>query len=341
MLDFVQKRNWYYLLSILVLLPGVISLVIPPSLKPGIEFSSGSMIEVSFQNSVKEADLRAEMSSLGHPEARVQGTGQNRFLVRTSVLEGSAEQTPEGGPQLLGEQQAITQALFNKFGPMLKDDGSLAADASGKPIPWTVQSSAVSGTVSREIGRKSALAVAAASIAILLYISWAFRSIPNPLRCGIAATIATLHDVVLVMGAYSILGKVFNMEVNTMFITGLLTVIGFSVHDTIVVLDRVRENRQRYPDLPLHECVNNSILQTLGRSINTSFTVILSVTALLLIGGITIRPFLVVMLIGTITGTYSSIFVASQLLVTWEEGDVPRLFRRIIPKRTRVAVEEG
>jgi len=341
MLDFVQKRNWYYLLSILVLLPGVISLIIPPSLKPGIEFSSGSMIEVSFQNSVKEADLRTEMSSLGHPEARVQGTGQNRFLVRTSVLEGSAEQTPEGGPQLLGEQQAITQALFNKFGPMLKDNGSLAADASGKPIAWTVQSSAVSGTVSREIGRKSALAVAAASIAILLYISWAFRSIPNPFRCGIVATIATLHDVVLVMGAYSILGKVFNMEVNTMFITGLLTVIGFSVHDTIVVLDRVRENRQRYPDLPLHECVNNSILQTLGRSINTSFTVVLSVTALLLIGGITIRPFLVVMLIGTITGTYSSIFVASQLLVTWEEGDVPRLFRRIIPKRTRAAVEEG
>jgi len=183
--------------------------------------------------------------------------------------------------------------------------------------------------------------VAVAAVAILLYISWAFRSIPNPFRCGIAATIATLHDVVLVMGAYSIFGKVFNMEVNTMFITGLLTVIGFSVHDTIVVLDRIRENRQRYPDLPLHECVNNSILQTLGRSINTSFTVVLAVTAMLLIGGVTIRPFLVVMLIGTITGTYSSIFVASQILVTWEEGDIPRLFRRIFPKRARAVAEEG
>jgi preprotein translocase subunit SecF len=341
MLDFVQKRNWYYLLSLLVLLPGVISLIIPPGLKPGIEFSSGSMFEVSFQNTVKETDLRAEMSTLGHPEARVQGTGQNRFLIRTSVLEGSAEQTPEGGPQPLGEQQSMTRALFTKFGPMLKDDGSLATDSTGQPIPWTVQSSAVSGTVSREIGRKATLAVAVAAVGILLYITWAFRSIPNPLRCGIAATIATMHDVVLVMGAYSIFGKVFNMEVNTMFITGLLTVIGFSVHDTIVVLDRIRENRQRYPDLPLHECVNNSILQTLGRSINTSFTVILSVTALLLIGGVTIRPFLVVMLIGTITGTYSSIFVASQILVTWEEGDIPRLFRRIIPKRAPAVVEEG
>jgi preprotein translocase subunit SecF len=281
------------------------------------------------------------MSALGHPEARVQGTGQNRFLVRTSVLEGSAEQAPEGGPQPIGEQESITRALFDKFGPMLKDDGSLAADASGQPIPWTVQSSAVSSTVSREIGQKSMLAVAVAAVGILLYISWAFRSIPNPFRCGIAATIATMHDVVLVMGAYSIFGKVFNMEVNTMFITGLLTVIGFSVHDTIVVLDRIRENRQRYPDLPLHETVNNSILQTLGRSINTSFTVVLAVTALLLIGGVTIRPFLVVMLIGTITGTYSSIFVASQILVTWEEGDVPRLFRRIVPKRARVVTEEG
>jgi preprotein translocase subunit SecF len=344
MLDFVQKRNWYYLLSLLVLLPGVISLIVPPALKPGIEFSSGSMLEVSFQNPVKQQEVRDEISALGHPEATVQSTGPNRYLIRTSLLSGSGAQAPEGGPQPIGEQQSIVRALFDKFGPMLKDDGSLAVDSAGNPIPWTVQSSAVSSTVSREIGQKSMIAVAVASVAILLYISWAFRSIPNPFRCGIAATIATMHDVVLVMGAYSIFGKVFNMEVNTMFITGLLTVIGFSVHDTIVVLDRIRENRSRYPDLPLHEVVNNSILQTLGRSINTSFTVILAVTALLLIGGVTIRPFLVVMLIGTITGTYSSIFVASQILVTWEEGDIPRLFRRIthiIPRRAGTVPEEG
>ena len=180
MLDFVRRRNLYYLLSLLVLLPGVISLVIPPGLKPGIEFSSGSMFEVSFQNTVAETDLRSEVASLGHPEARVQRTGQNRFLVRTAVLEGSTEQTPEGGPQSLGEQQSVTRSLFNKFGPMLKDDGSLATDATGQPIPWTVQSSAVSGTVSREIGRKAALAVAAASVAILLYITLGFPLHPEP-----------------------------------------------------------------------------------------------------------------------------------------------------------------
>ena len=340
MFDFVRRRNLYYLLSAAILLPGIISLLVF-GLKAGIEFTSGSMFEVSFQNTVAENDMRAEMSALGHPEAKVQRTGTNRYLIRTKTLEGSAVQAPEGAPQPVGEQQSITRVLFYKFGPMLKDDGSVAKDSAGNLIPWTVQSSAVSGTVSKEIGRNATIAVIVASIAILLYISWAFRSIPNPFRCGIAATIATMHDVVLVMGMYAIFGKVFDMEVNTMFITGLLTVIGFSVHDTIVVLDRIRENRTRFPDLPLHQTVNNSILQTLGRSINTSFTVILAVVALLLIGGVTIRPFLVVMLIGTITGTYSSIFVASQILVTWEEGDIPRLFRRIFPKRRPALPEQG
>jgi preprotein translocase subunit SecF len=329
--DFVRKRNLYYLLSLVVLMPGIISLAIPPSLKPGIEFSSGSTMTARFQNSVSETDLRAELSSLGHPEARVQRTGENKFLIRTSELQAPSAQTPELAPPAMGERQSIEAALVNKFGPMI--------DANGNVVNTFIEYASVSAAVSREIGQKAAIAIGAAAVAILLYISWAFRSIPNPFRCGIAATIATMHDVVLVMGVYSILGKVFNMEVNTMFITGLLTVIGFSVHDTIVVLDRIRENSQRYPDLDLHTRVNNSILQTLGRSINTSFTVILAVVALLLIGGVTIRPFLVVMLVGTITGTYSSIFVASQILVTWEEGDIPHLFRRFFPKRAPAIAE--
>ncbi len=298
---------------------------------PNSEFSSGTTFTARFQNAVKEEDLRSEMAKLGHTEARVQRTGENKFLIRTRELQGTA-QAPDLGPAPAGERENLETALVDKFGSMI--------DANGNVVDRFIEYASVSAAVSREIGQKSTFAVAAAAIAILLYISWAFRSIPNPFRCGIAATIATMHDVVLLMGAYSIFGKVFNMEVNTMFITGLLTVIGFSVHDTIVVLDRIRENSHRYPDLPLHTCVNNSILQTLGRSINTSTTVILAVVALLLIGGVTIRPFLVVMLIGVITGTYSSIFVASQILVTWEEGDVPRLIRRLIPKRAP-AVSEG
>ncbi len=331
MFDFVGKRNLYYLISLLVLIPGIVSLLIPPALKPGIEFSSGTSFTARFQNEVKQEDLRSEMAKLGHPEARVQRTGENKYLIRTEELKGTAA-APALGPAPAGEREELEAALVERFGSMV--------DAKGEVVDRFIEYASVSATVSREIGQKSTIAVAAAAVAILLYISWAFRSIPNPFRCGIAATIATMHDVVLLMGAYSILGKVFNMEVNTMFITGLLTVIGFSVHDTIVVLDRIRENSQRYPDLSLHACVNNSILQTLGRSINTSTTVIVAVVALLLIGGVTIRPFLVVMLIGVITGTYSSIFIASQILVTWDEGDIPRLFRRVIPKRAS-AVSEG
>ena len=239
MFDFVGKRNWYYLLSLMVLLPGIISLLIPPALRPGIEFTSGSTMTARFQNAVSESDLRAEMSALNHPEARVQRTGENEYLIRTTELKGTASQTPELAPPPMGERQAIEAALVQKFGPMINDNGGV--------VNTFVDYASVSAAVSREIGQKSAIAVAVATVAILLYISWAFRSIPNPLRCGIAATIATMHDVVLVMGAYSILGKVFNMEVNTMFITGLLTVIGFSVHDTIVVLDRIRENSSAIP----------------------------------------------------------------------------------------------
>jgi preprotein translocase subunit SecF len=190
----------------------------------------------------------------------------------------------------------------------------------------------VSEIVSRQIGRNAALAVAAASAAIVLYISFAFRGLPKPWRYGIAAIIATLHDVVVVVGLFSIFGKVFGTEINTMFITGLLTVIGFSTHDTIVVFDRIRENVTRNPGVEFAEVVNASLTETLARSINTSMTVVVTLAALLLLGGVTIQSFLVVLLIGVISGTYSSIFVASQILVSWEEGDVGRILGRFFPR---------
>jgi preprotein translocase subunit SecF len=152
--------------------------------------------------------------------------------------------------------------------------------------------------------------------------------------------VALLHDVVLVVGAFSIFGKVFDIEINTMFLTGLLTVMGFSVHDTIVVFDRIRENLRRIEGVDFPECVNVSLNQTLARSVNTSFTVVLVLTAMLVMGGVTIRDFLLVLLIGIISGTYSSIFMASQLLVTWEEGDIQRLFRRFLPRRRRAEPAE-
>jgi preprotein translocase subunit SecF len=331
MFDFVRRRDWYYLLSLLVLVPGIISLIIPPSLKPGIEFTGGTTFTVRFAQAVHQDALRSALSELGHPEAVVQRTGESEFLVRTRELEGSAA-APEIGPAPPSERDTIESGLRQRFGDFLDNNGNV----SNRFIDF----SSVSGTVSEEIGRNAGIAVIFASVAILLYISWAFRAVPKPFVFGTAAIVALLHDVVLVLGTFSIFGKVFGMEINTMFLTGLLTVMGFSVHDTIVVFDRIRENLRRGEGRDFSECVNASLNQTVARSINTSFTVVLVLVAMLLMGGVTIRDFLLVLLIGIISGTYSSIFVASQLLVTWEERDIQRLFRRLLPWRRRPAPVE-
>jgi preprotein translocase subunit SecF len=331
MFDFVGRRNWYYLLSLLVLVPGMISLLIPPSLKPGIEFTGGTTFTVRFAQNVHQDVLRSALSDLGHPEAVVQGTGENRFLVRTRELKGAAA-APEVGPAPPSERDEIEAGLRQRFGDFLDNEGKV----SNRFIDFYI----VSGTVSEEIGRNAGFAVIAASVAILLYISWAFRVVPKPFLYGSAAIVALLHDVVLVVGVFSIFGKVFGMEINTMFLTGLLTVMGFSVHDDIVVFDRIRENLRRVEGRDFPECVNVSLNQTLARSVNTSFTVVLVLVAMLLMGGVTIRDFLLVLLIGIIAGTYSSIFIASQLLVTWEERDIQRLFRRFLPRRRRPAPAE-
>ena len=166
----------------------------------------------------------------------------------------------------------------------------------------------------------------------MLYIWFAFFSIPQPFRYGACASFALAHDVLIVLGAASLMGRFFDFEIDTLFITAMLTIVGFSVHDTIVVFDRVRENVQRAEaagiTFNLSDAVNASLNQTLARSLNTSITVVLTLLALFLLGGATIREFLIVMTIGLIAGTYSSIFVASQLLVSWQEGDVKRLLGR-------------
>jgi preprotein translocase subunit SecF len=334
MLDLVGRRRWFYLVSFVVLLPGIISLLIPPALKAGIEFTSGTNFSVRFAEDVDSADLRDALADLGHPEARVQSTGKNEFLVRTKELTGAAA-APEVGPAKPGEREELELALSDRFGPMLDAEGNVSES------PRFIEFTSVSASVSREIARNSAIAVAVAALAIFLYLWWSFRSVPSPFRYGAAAIIALLHDTLLVVGAFSIFGKLFGTEINTMFITGLLTVIGFSVHDTIVVFDRIRETVRRGESRDLPQCINESLLQTMSRSLNTSLTVIFAILALLLMGGETIRPFLWVLLIGIITGTYSSICIAAQVLVSWEEGDIPRLWRRLTGREALPAPSEG
>lgn len=187
---------------------------------------------------------------------------------------------------------------------------------------YLVANASVSPSVASETTLRAFLAILAASVFILLYIWFSFRKVAKPWRYGACAIIALLHDVLVVLGVFSILGWLLNVQVDTLFITAILTVVGFSVHDTIVVFDRIRENMQRRTSKTFDQVVNASLVQTMARSLNTSLTVIFTLTALTLFGGVSIRTFTLALLIGIISGTYSSIFNASMLLVIWEKGEL-------------------
>ena len=322
MIDFVGKRIGFYIFSLLLILPGLVSLLLPDGLRRGIEFSSGTTFSARFAEEVNEADMRSALAELGHPEARIQKLGEGRLLVRTDLIEG-ASQAPPFGPAPPSQREELETALQERFGALL--------DSAGNPSSRFLEFSSVSPSVSSDIGQNAAIAVVAASAAILIYITLVFASVSRPVRYGACTIFALAHDVLVVLGAASLLGRFFDFEIDTLFITATLTIIGFSVHDSIVVFDRVRENVRRAEaaglDVSLGEAVNASLNQTLGRSLNTSITVVLTLVALILLGGDTIRDFLIIMLIGLVSGTYSSIFVASQLIVSWDEGDLPRLIR--------------
>lgn len=315
MFDFVGKRYWYFLFSALIIIPGIISLLIPPALKPGIEFSSGTTMTIQFDAQVNEADLRQELTTLGQPDAIIQHTSEGDFLVRTRALKPEVKDE-QGNVITPAERDAIEAALRGRFGTLTV----LSYDT-------------VSPLVAAEIVRNAIWAILAAIVGILLYITWAFRRLPSPFRYGVCAIAALVHDALVVVGLFSILGKLFNIEIDTMFIVGLLTVIGYSNHDTIVVFDRIRENLTKGVSRSFEVTVNRSILETLGRSINTVLAVLFTLLALYLFGGVTIRNFILVLLIGVVSGTYSSIFNASQLLVVWQNNDIGRLIQRFRPVR--------
>jgi len=306
MFDFVRNRRIFYLLSAVLLIPGVISLALPGGLNPGIDFTSGTIMTIQFDNQVEQDKLRQAFAELGHNEAIVQqSSGPNTFIVRTRPLLQAQQNT--SGEVGTSERQQIEQALTDSFGPL-----------------QILNLDQVSPLIAEEIVRYAILAVAAASVCILLYLWWAFNKVTHPLRYGTTAIAALLHDALIVLGIFSILGRLFPaaIEIEATFIVAVLTVIGFSVHDTIVVFDRIRENFIRRAGDTFEDVVNHSLAQTLTRSLNTSLTVILTLVVLLLFGGVTIRTFVLALLIGITTGTYSSIFVASMLLVSWHIGEL-------------------
>ena len=299
-MDIIGKRYWFFLLSAIIILPGLISLFIQPGLKLAVDFTGGTLWEMEFANPVQPGDVRLVLADQGYGDSVVQTSGPNTVLIRSKEI-------PADSPV----KNAIQQELRAKFGDFTER-----------------QFSSVGPAIGAEVAERAIWAVALASLGILGYITLAFRKVPSPFRYGTCAVVALIHDAILVLGVFSILGKLFNVEVDSLFVTALLTIIGFSVHDTIVVFDRVRENLGRMAGQPFESVVNHSILQTLGRSISTSLTVVLTLTALVLFGGTTIRVFALALLIGIVSGTYSSIFNAAALLVVWENKEVTRLFRR-------------
>jgi protein-export membrane protein SecD/preprotein translocase SecF subunit len=320
--DFVRRRGFYFLLSALVLVPGMISLAIPPHLKTGIEFSSGATFTLDFANdAVTQDQVQTALTELGHGEARVQTTTVGTFIVRTKEL--NVAPGPPLGPTPPSERDALEAGLKQRLGDFK-----------------TLNFNQVSSIISSSIVYDAIIAVLFAAAAILVYITWSFRNIPKSYRYGIAAVVAALHDAGFVIGSFSILGHIFGTEIDSLFITGVLTVIGFSVHDTIVVFDRIRENVATNPGVRFDEVVNSSLTETLARSINTSGTVVLTVIALLLLSTGSIDVLLIALLIGIISGAYSSIFIASQVLVSWEDGDFDPFFNAIAFWRRRGGSEE-
>ncbi|MCX2726235.1 protein translocase subunit SecF [Thermomicrobium sp. 4228-Ro] len=300
MLDLVGKRYYWFLLSFLVIVPGLISLAVH-GLRLSIDFTGGSLWELRMSRPVQPGEVRQVLAQHGIDDAIVQTADNNVVLIRMRELK-------EGSP----EKNQLAQALRDTFG----DFTELRLESVGPTLGIAIRNRAIA-------------AVALTTLGILGYIAWAFRNTNNPFLYGIAAIIAMLHDVAVVVGIFSILGWLRGVEVDALFVTALLTVIGFSVHDTIVVFDRIRENLARRAAPTFEEIVNYSLVQTLVRSLNTSLTVVFTLLALYLFGGETIRTFVLALLIGIISGTYSSIFNASQIVVVWENRELHRLFARL------------
>lgn len=297
-MDIIGKKKWYFAISLLVIIPGLISLLLF-GLKLSIDFTGGSRITLLFPQNVNNQTVATVKKSFTQQKVEVASIqpSNNQLIIRTTPLTSQTH-------------ASILQTITKEF-PNAKEE---TYETVGPTIGNETTANAVKG-------------VLLASLLIVLYIAWAFREVPKPAsswRFGICAIIALLHDVLVVVGIFSILGHFFNVEIDSLFVTALLTVIGFSVHDTIVVFDRIRENLKKNILGSFDEVVNDSILQTMTRSLNTSLTVVLVLFTLLLFGGESTKWFIAALLIGVVSGTYSSIFNASQLLVVWHDWSVKR-----------------
>ncbi len=299
-MNIIKRRYLFFAISLIVIIPGILSLIFW-GLPLAIDFTGGSMLELQFNSGTvpQSAQIIEVYNDLNVQDPQVQSSDDSTVVIRSKEIDEVTK-------------AAIVEEITTKFNAEVT---ILRFDTVGPSI-------------GREVAGRAAGAVGAAAVAILIYITFAFRGVPHAFRYGASAIIAMLHDVLVVVGVESILCHFLGWEVDSLFLTALLTVIGFSVHDTIVVFDRIRENSTIYRKLPFETVVNHSVVQTLDRSINTSLTVMLTLLALALFGGVTIRHFVLILLIGVFSGTFSSIFNASPILVVWENQEWKTWFKK-------------
>ncbi|MHB8103972.1 MAG: protein translocase subunit SecF [Dehalococcoidales bacterium] len=290
MLNIVGKRFWFFLISGVLILISIVSIAVF-GFKASIEFSSGSMLTLQFDTTLQYTDLVDKMNNLGYQEAIVQRTGSGQFLIRTHQLTDDEKTQLESG--LTTKFGTVSESSFNSVSPI----------------------------VASETTRNAAIAVAIAMVGMLLYVTYAFRKMPSSFRWGTCFVIALLHDILVTVGLFSLLGHFLGWEMNLMFITGILAIVGVSLDNTIVVFDRMRENQKNGVSTDFAVVVNRSQIETLGRSLNTSITILITCVTLLLFVGGSIQNFIIALMVGIIAGTFDSVFVAPGLLVVWDKGE--------------------
>ncbi|MGD8625419.1 MAG: protein translocase subunit SecF [Anaerolineae bacterium] len=297
MFNIVEKRHWYFLLSTLIIAPGLVAMiysiaVFGSPIKLGIDFTGGALMEIRFDQAAQPAEVRQVFVDNGYPGTTVQTTAERTVLIRTKPLEPEAKNQLEDA--LRQEVGTLEELRFESVGP----------------------------SVGAEVTQSASYAVIVAALFILGFIIFAFRKVPNAFRYGVCAIAAMIHDILVTVGLFSLASLVLGWEADALFLTAILTVIGFSVQDTIVVFDRIRENIPRRRGESFETIVNRSLLETIHRSLATQLNAIFVLVALLLLGGATMKQFVAVLLVGLLSGTYSSIFNAVPLLVVWETGEL-------------------
>ena len=301
----IARKRWFFLFSLLVTIPGLFFIIATPlsggalGLKFSVDYTGGTVWEFKLEQPADPLVVRDVVAAAGHPEVQVTEAGSGFLIMRTKPLDLQSGSESDPSQPAGAELAAIRAAIESEVGP-IAEAGSL---------------STVGPVISQDLTQQAILLIALGSIGIVLWMTYRFRN----LRFGLAALAALLHDVIVTVGFFAVAGTLFGVEIDALFITAMLTIIGFSVHDTIVVFDRVRENLARYAGAPFADIVNHSIVQTLGRSFNTTATVLITLLSLLVFAGGSIRTFVLALFVGILSGTYSSIFNASPLLVWWDE----------------------